>query len=98
MEHERIALVATQAFDSAKSAHKRLDSLEGEVKDIHELAMAMSAMSEKVDGLSEDVREVKAKVQTVAERPAKWWDKLVAAAVGAAASGLVAALLAQIIK
>ena len=98
MEQDTTALIATQAFDSAKSAHKRLDSLEKEVKDIHALATAMSAMSEKVDGLSADVREVKTEVQKVTERPARWWDKLVAAAVGAAVSGVVAAVLAQIIK
>ena len=98
MEQDLVARMATQAYDSAKSAHKRLDSLENEVKDIHELASAMSAMSEKVDGLSADVREMKAEVQKVSERPARWWDKLAAAAVGAAVSGIVAALLAQIIK
>ena len=98
LENEKIALVATQAYDSAKSAHKRLDGLEKEVKDIHELATAMSVMDEKVDGLSADVQEVKAEVQKVTERPAMWWDKLVAAAIGAVASGLVAAVLSQIIK
>lgn len=95
---ETIALEVTQAYDSAKSAHKRLDRLEQEVSDIHELAAAMSSMSEKVDGLTEDMGEVKKEVKKVAERPVKWWDKLVAAAIGAIASGLVAAVLTMILK
>lgn len=91
MEHD---ILAQQAFDSAKSAHKRLDTLEKEVSDVHELA----TVSTKVDGVVKDMEEIKTEVKKVSDRPKGWWDKLVAAVIGAAAAGIVAAILAQILK
>ena len=44
------------------------------------------------------MEEIKQEVQQVASRPIKWWDKIVAAAIGACASGIVAAILATILK
>lgn len=98
MEHEDAELLAMQAYDSAKSAHKRLDALEQKVEDIHELTSAVSRVNQKVDDLVGDMGEIKADVKKVTERPGQWWDKLIAAALGAVASGLVAALLAQILR
>ena len=95
MEHD---ILAQQAFDSAKSAHKRLDMLEKEVSDVHELATATATVSTKVDGVVKDMEEIKTEVKKVSDRPKGWWDKLVAAVIGAAASGIVAAILAQILK
>ena len=90
--------MAIQAYEMAKSAHKRLDEQAKEIKDIHDLAVAMSAMSEKVDGLSADMQEVKSEVQKVTGQPGQRWDKLVTAIIGAVAAGLVGAILALILK
>lgn len=98
MEHEDTELLAVQAYDSAKSAHKRIDTLEGKVNDLHELTAAVAGVKTKVDDLVTDMGEIKEDVKKVTDRPAQWWDKLVAAAIGAVASGLVAALLAQILR
>lgn len=87
-----------KALEEAKSAHNRIDSLEKKVEDIHELASAMAAMKVTVDNLTSDVGEIKAEVKKVSERPVQWWDKLVAAALGAIASGIIAAILANVIK
>ena len=95
MEHD---ILAQQAFDSAKSAHKRLDTLEKEVSDVPELATAMATVSTKVDGVVKDMEEIKTEVKKVSDRPKGWRDKLVAAVIGAAASGIVAAILAQILR
>ena len=53
---------------------------------------------ETLDNIREDMEEIKQEVQQVVSRPIKWWDKIVAAAVGACASGIVAAILATILK
>lgn len=105
MEQDELLLAVTQARDSAKSAHKRIDTLEEKVDDLHELTAAVASVNTKVDDLANDmgeikenVKEVTEDVRKVTERPAQWWDKLVAAAIGAIASGLVAALLAQILR
>ena len=87
-----------KVLDAAKSAHKRIDTLESEVKDLRTLTLAIAKVDSKVDNIKEDVEEIKQEVQQVASRPIKWWDKIIAAAIGACASGIVAAILATIIE
>lgn len=83
---------------SVKSAHHRIDKLEEDVKDIRKLTEAVLVTSEKVDNLKEDVTEIKDKVEVITARPGKWWDKLISAGLGAIAAGLIAAVLALILK
>ena len=90
--------IAQEALDSAKSAHHRIDTLESEVKDIRCLTAAVARMDEKVDGLDGDVKEIKSDVKAITSRPSKWWDKLVAAIIGAIGAGVAAAILALVLK
>ena len=53
---------------------------------------------DEVIELDKKNREIKQEVEKVTARPAQWWDKLIAAALGALASGIVAAVLTQILK
>lgn len=119
MDHENDALLkAQEAYDSAKSAHKRIDQMGAEVKDLRNLTEAVVKVNSKVDHISDKVNEIKddvkkvgnvepfikemddlkKEIKQVSDRPKMWWDKLVAAIIGAAASGLVAAILATILK
>jgi hypothetical protein len=90
--------IAQEALDSAKSAHHRIDTLEAEVKDIRGLTAAMAAVNTKVDNLKSDVDEIKADVKGITSRPGRWWDKLIAAIIGAIGAGVAAAILAVILK
>ncbi len=98
MDTAEIAQTAAQALDSAKSAHKRIDDLTDEVKDIRGLTAAMATVNEKVDNLKSDMTEVKTDIKSISARPGQWWDKLVAAAIGAVITGLIAAILKLILK
>jgi hypothetical protein len=90
--------IAQEALDSAKSAHHRIDGLEGEIKDIRSLTTAMGRMDEKVDNLKSDVDEIKADVKEITGRPSKLWDYLVAAFIGAVAAGIVGVIFSGILK
>ncbi|MBR5540019.1 MAG: hypothetical protein IKU56_01405 [Clostridia bacterium] len=83
----------TKVSESVKSAHHRLDTLEQEMRDIHTLAAALSETNSDVKHLREDVREIKADVKAAAQRPAKQWDKLIAALIAAAVSAVLAILV-----
>jgi outer membrane murein-binding lipoprotein Lpp len=98
MDVTEIAQTATAALDSAKSAHHRIDDLADKVNDISTLTTAMGRMDEKVDNLKDDVDEIKTDVKAITERPGKWWDKLIGAVIGAFGAGIVAAVLALILK
>jgi hypothetical protein len=89
---------AQEALDSAKSAHHRIDGLEDDIKDIRQLTAAMARVDVKVDGLESDVKEIKNDVKAITARPGKLWDILIGAMIGAIGAGIVAAILAQILK
>jgi len=90
--------IAQEALDSAKSAHHRIDELTDEVKDIRQLTAAMARLDTKVDGLDCDVKEIKCDVKAITARPAERWDTVTKAIITALSSGLVAAILALILK
>ena len=90
--------IAQEALDSAKSAHKRIDGLVADIKDIRGLTEAMARVDEKVNGLDDDVKEIKADVKAITARPGHWWDKLVAAIIGAIGAGIAAGVLALVLK
>ena len=48
-----------KAIDAAASAHKRIDALEREVKDLRTLTLAIAKVDSKVDNIKEDVEEIK---------------------------------------
>lgn len=95
--------------DSVKSAHKRIDELgkrfdsqisvmNQKIDNLTPLNTDMATMRLEVKDIKLDVSEIKTDLKQVTARPAKWWDKLIAAAIGACASGIIAAILTQILK
>lgn len=82
--------------ESLKSAQKRIAILEARVEDIHNLTVAVATVNTKVDDLTGSVDEIKKEVKKASERPARWWDKLIAAMIGAVGAGLAAALFEQL--
>lgn len=76
---------------SVKSAHKRLDEMHDLIESIRNVATEIKYMRDDVNKLSADIENVK-------NRPTKFWDKLIGALIGAAATGLVGAGMALIIK
>lgn len=90
-----IAQMAQEALDSTKSAHKRIDELTGEVKDIRGLTAAMAAVNTKVDGLTGGVEELKKDIKAITGRPANWWDALVKILMSAVVGGAIALLFAH---
>ena len=84
----------TQVTESVKTAHHRLDTLEKQVEEIRTLAASLEGTERDVKHLRDDVREIKEDVKSVISRPAKQWDKLVAAVITAIASALAGAALA----
>ncbi|MBO5929646.1 MAG: hypothetical protein J6Q42_06485 [Clostridia bacterium] len=88
----------TKVTESVKTAHHRLDTLEKQVEEIRTLAASLEGTERDVKHLRDDVREIKEDVKSVISRPAKQWDKLVAAVIAAIGSALAGAALALLQK
>ena len=90
--------MAQAALDSAKSAHKRIDTLEHEVGDLRDLTVAVKNMGTKIEYVEKGVAEIKADVKAITAKPGRLQDKVIAAVVVALATGLIGAVLALIVK
>ena len=90
LEHEeRLSKVEARA----ESNTHRLNEMNKLVTAVHELATNMSAMLKQQEQTSSDVKELKGKVATLEQEPAKRWVGMIDKAIGALIGGLVAFLL-----
>ena len=85
---------------STKSAHKRLDTLEGEIKDIRRLTVAVEKIAdktenieEKVDGLSVKLDVQDKRVTDIECKPAKRWDGAVDTIIKVIIGGIISFFL-----
>ncbi len=83
-------------MESAKTAHKRIDSLEKKVEDLTGLHMAVCRIAEKVDGVALDISDVKAEIKEVREKPGKRWEKTVTQIISLITAALVGLILAKL--
>lgn len=76
---------------SCKSAHKRLDEQSHTITQIHEIVVEMRHMREDLNATIADIAEIK-------QKPAKRWDSVIAAILGALGGGVGAALIALLMR
>ena len=83
-------------MESAKSAHKRIDTLEKKVEDLTGLHLAVCRIAEKVDGVAQDISEVKKEMKEVREKPGKRWDKMITQIISLITAALIGIILAKL--
>lgn len=88
MEHR-----LTAVEDRSKSNQHRLDEMEKRQNDLEELTTSVATLATKQEHVESDVREIKADVKSLTEKPAKRWDGLVDKLLAAAAGAVLAWVL-----
>lgn len=83
---------------SAKSAHHRIDKIEADIGEIRELTIAVKEIAMETKATREDVNDMNGRLKAVEEKPAKNWETIVKAMLGAIGSGLAGAGLALLLK
>jgi len=89
MEHR-----LTQVEDRSESNTHRLEELEKRQDNLEELTSSVSVLAANQKHMEIDVKEIKADVKSLTEKPAKRWDGIVEKAIAA----LVGAFLAWLIS
>ena len=80
----------TALESSAKSLHKRVDHIE-------ELVESVQAMTVELQHMREDINRLGDKVEEMEKKPAKRWESVVAAIIGAFAGGSATMILTKFI-
>ena len=76
----------TAAESSVKSLHKRVDKQEDLIENIRSMVVEMKNMRE-------DINRIDSKVTEIEQKPAKRWESIIAAIIGAVAGGAGTAIL-----
>lgn len=94
MTIEELSVRVTEADDRSKSNKHRIDDLEKRQDAFDDLVKSVAVFAKEQEHIQEDVKEIKADVKALTDKPAKRWDglmdKLIYAAVGAFLAWLMA--------
>lgn len=86
LEHEKRLVECEQR---SKSNTRRLDEMRPIVDEIHKMGELLVEITTEMRHTNKDLREIKDKVETLEERPAKKWDTLSTVIVTALTSAIV---------
>lgn len=95
MTEQEVAVKLTEVEERSKSNTHRLDKMEKRQDTLDELAKSMARMDERQNNMDGDVKEIKADVKALAEKPAKRWDGLMDKVLWLLVGAAIAALFAQ---
>ena len=95
MENLETRVIETE--QRSKSNSHRLDKLEGKVEDLSGIVATLQVFDQRMGNLEEEEKETRKEVkglrddiQTLMQKPAKRWETIVAAAISAIVTGLIA--------
>ena len=81
MNQEEMAVKLTEVDARSKSNTHRINELAGQIDAVNRLASAVEVMATMqkdqttvMAEINADVAKLDAKVETIAQKPAKWWD------------------------
>jgi len=81
-----------------KVVNHRIDDLETEVKDIKNLTLAVTKVNAKVENIEINVNEIKQDIKNINNKPVELVDKVKIGVISSIATGIIAAVLALILK
>lgn len=88
MEEQETAVAIAEIKKEIGSLKHRMDSAEEVVNVVHQLAQEMVGLTKEVGFMNKTLIQLTAKVASLEEKPAKRWDTLVSALLGAAAGAI----------
>ena len=83
MDMETLAIAQQKTDDRSVRNEGRIKKLEEEHEVLHKLATSVAVMAEKMDTMNKSMDSLAAKVDEIESKPAKQWDKVVTAIIGA---------------
>ena len=94
MEEQEILVSIAELKKENVSLRRRMDNAEQVVNVVHQLAQEMVGLTKEVGFMNKTLVQLTAKVASLEEKPAKRWDTLIHALLGAAA-GAIGAMISK---
>lgn len=94
MEEKYVQMII-ENNQSCKSAHHRLDKIEGDIGEIRELTIAVKEIAMETKATREDVNDMNNRLKTVEEKPARNWENLIKTIMTCIATAIAGYFLAK---
>lgn len=92
MDEQETAVALAEVKKEIGSLKHRMDNVERVVNVVHQLAQEMVGLTKEVGFMNQNLAQLTAKVAELEGKPAKWWESVVLALVGAAAGAVAATI------
>lgn len=86
----------TELEESCRSAHRRINELHEAQKNMNELISSVSTLATNQGNMKEQLDKVSENVETIMMQPAKRWDAVLTAIIGAVAGIIVGVMFSGI--
>lgn len=86
----------TEVEERSKSNTRRLDEVEKRQDNLEDLVSTVKVLADREERVETDVKEIKADVKTLADKPAKKWESLTEKVLSVVVGALIGFLLTQI--
>ena len=96
MEEVELAEKLADLVNRSRSNTKRLDRLEARQDALEKLATSVEVLATKQEQTDKDIREIKADVKTLVEKPGRRWERIVDKIILAIVGALIVALLIRL--
>ena len=97
-KQEDLAVCVAKIDESNKSAHKRIDELQGVIKAFYSMAGDVKVLAEQLVNMKEDVNYVKSKVDEDQKKPGRLIDNVGQSIITGIIMIIISAIMATIIK
>ncbi len=96
MENDEMVKTLSEVDERSKSNAKRLDCVERKQGELDKLVSTVAVIATKQQTIEDDVKEIKADVKVLSEKPAKRWDGAVDKIIMTVLGAIIIYILAQI--
>lgn len=96
MNEQELAIKVGEIEARSKSNTHRLDKVEEKLESNERLINNIAVMAQRQDTMDSDIKEIKTDVKTLASKPAKRWEGVIAAVISAVIGGIVTFILVKI--
>ena len=77
MTEQELSVKLAETEQRARSNTHRIEKLEQQQKDLNKLVTAVEVLASREMGVERDVKEIKADVKSMTQKPARRWDAMV---------------------
>lgn len=96
MENDEMVKTLTEVDERSKSNTHRLDAVEKRQGELDRLVSTVAVIATKQQTIEDDVKEIKADVKVLSEKPVKRWDGAVDKVIMTVLGAIIIYILAQI--